>query len=235
MFENMINKAHDSYIMSLTELSNDRILTACRKDFLMKIFQDDEEGNGYKEVKQIKGTCGCVLYSEEKNCFFSGGADGVISIYKEKKNSEFSKVSTLSAHDKAINSMARISDDKIVSGGADNKVIIWKLSDLDDQFYNVQTILMDSKITAVIALFDSRIVFTCDDGIIHIYKIDDNFEKIQKEITEYIEDQALNSLCIFKAKYKGIVISLCQLNNSYIISGGTYIPEEKIEILTIFQ
>ena len=224
MFENMIDKAHGSYISALVELSNDRILTTCRKDFLMKIFQDDEEGNGYKEVKQIKGTCGCVLYSEEKNCLYSGGADGVISIYKEKKNSEFSKISTLSAHDKAINSMARISDDKIASGGADGRVIIWKLSDLDDQYYNIQTILMKSKITVVIALFDSRIVFTCDDGIIYIYKIDDNFEKMQKEITEYIEDQVL------KDKHKGFVSCLCQLNNGYMISGGSDKIEGKTKI-----
>ena len=224
MFENIINNAHEGYISALVELSNDRILTTCRKDFLMKIFQDDEEGNGYKEVKTIKGTCGCVLYSEEKNCIFSGGADGVISIYKEKKNNEFLRISTLMVHDKAINSMARISDDKIVSGGADKKVVIWKMSDFDKQYYNIQTILMESKITVVIALFDSRIAFTCDDGVIYIYKIDNNFEKMKKEITEYIEDQVL------KDKHKGIVSCLCQLNNGYVVSGGSDRIEGKTKI-----
>ena len=217
MMENYINKAHDSYIMSLVELSNDRILTACRKDFLMKIFQEDEDG-GYKEVNKIKGTCGCVLYSKEKNRIYSGGADGVISIFEERKLNEFGKIMTLSSHDKPVNTLARILDDKndkIVSGGADCRLIIWKLSDLDGQFYNIQTIKMERMITQVISLFDSRIAFTCNEGIIYIYKIDDNFEKQQMEITEYIEDQVL------KDKHKGIVSCLCQLNNGYMVSGGS--------------
>jgi WD40 repeat protein len=217
MMENYINKAHDSYIMSLVELSNDRILTACRKDFLMKIFQEDEDG-GYKEVNKIKGTCGCVLYSKEKNRIYSGGADGVISIFEERKLNEFGKIMTLSSHDKPVNTLARILDDKndkIVSGGADCRLIIWKLSDLDGQFYNIQTIKMERMITQVISLLDSRIAFTCNEGIIYIYKIDDNFEKQQMEITEYIEDQVL------KDKHKGIVSCLCQLNNGYMVSGGS--------------
>jgi WD40 repeat protein len=187
----------------------------------MKIFQEDEDGTGYKEVNKIKGTCGCVLYSKEKNRIFSGGADGVISIFEERKLNDFRKIMTLSSHDKPVNTLAKISDDKIVSGGADCRLIIWKLSDLDGQFYNIQTITMDRMITQVIALFDSRIVFTCNEGIIYIYKIDDNFEKQQKEITEYIEDQVL------KDKHKGIVSCLCQLNNGYMVSGGSDKPEGK--------
>ena len=223
MMDNYINKAHDSYIMSLLELSNDRILTSCRKDYLMKVFQEDDEGN-YKEVSQIKGTCGCAIYFKEKNQIFSGGADGVISIYQEKKNNEFSRIMTLQSHDRPINAMAQIDEKMFISGGADSKVIIWKLSDLDGQFYNTQTIAMDKMITVVLALFDSRIVFTCNDGIIYIYKIDENFEKKQKQIKEYIEDQ------ILKGKHKGIVGSLCQLKNGFMVSGGSDKMEGKTKI-----
>ena len=45
MEQNYINKVHDSYISSLVELSNERIMTSSRKDFSMKIFQEDEENN----------------------------------------------------------------------------------------------------------------------------------------------------------------------------------------------
>ena len=221
MMEDYIEKAHESYIMSLVELSNYRILTASRKDLLMKIFQEDEEGARYKEVNKIKGTCGCVLYFKENNRIFSGGADGVISIFEEKKPNVFKRIMTLSVHDKPVNTLAKISDDKIVSGGADCRLIIWKLSELDGQFYNVQTIKMDRVITEVIALFDSRIAFTCNEGVIYIYKIDDSFEKEQKEISDYIEDQVL------KDKHKGIVSCLCQLDNGYIISGGSDKKEGK--------
>ena len=219
MEQNYINKVHDSYISSLVELSNERIMTSSRKDFSMKIFQEDEENNIYKQVKEIKGKCGCVLYLKDENKIFSGDAEGVIWILEEKKNNEFVKVMTLSVHENAVNTMSRISDHKIVSGGSDGRVIIWKLSELDGQYYNIDTIKMDRIITNVIALFDSRIVFTCDDGIIYIYKLDDDFEKKQKDITNYILDQTL------KDKHKGMVNCLCQLNNSYIISGGA----EKIE------
>ena len=62
MEQNYLNKVHVSYISSLVELTNERILTSSRKDFSMKIFKEDEENNIYKEVKEIKGKCGCVLY-----------------------------------------------------------------------------------------------------------------------------------------------------------------------------
>ena len=81
MEQNYLNKVHVSYISSLVELTNERILTSSRKDFSMKIFKEDEENNIYKEVKEIKGKCGCVLYSKETNKIFSGDADGVISIF----------------------------------------------------------------------------------------------------------------------------------------------------------
>ena len=219
MEPNYLNKVHDKYISSLVELSNERILTSSRQDFSMKIFKEDEENNIYKQVKEITGKCGCVLYSKENNLIFSGDGDGVISIFEERKNNDYIKTTTLSSHKKAINTIAKISEDTIVSGGADCRLIVWKLSDLDKQYYNINTIAMDRIITNVIALFDSRIVFTCDDGIIYIYKQDESFGKKQKNITDYILDQTL------KDKHKGMVNCLCQLNNSYIVSGGA----EKIE------
>ena len=129
MEQNYLNKVHVSYISSLVELTNERILTSSRKDFSMKIFKEDEENNIYKEVKEIKGKCGCVLYSKETNKIFSGDADGVISIFEERKNNDYVKVNTLSCHQKAINTIAKISDDKIVSGGSDCRVIVWKMNE----------------------------------------------------------------------------------------------------------
>ena len=168
METNYLDKVHNGYISSLVELTNERILTSSRKDYSMKIFKEDEENNIYKEVNEIKGKCGCVLYSKDNNKIFSGDADGVISIFEERKNNDYVKVTTLSYHQKAINSIARISEDKIVSGSSDCRIIVWKLNE-DGQYYKTNTIKMDRIITNVIALFDERIVFTCDDGIIYIY------------------------------------------------------------------
>ena len=52
----------------------------------------------------------------------------------------------------------------------------------------------------------------------YIYKIDDSFEKIQQNKHEYIKETELT-------EHKGKIVCLCQLNNSYIVSGGS----EKIE------
>ena len=111
---------------------------------------------------------------------------------------------------------------KIVSGGNDRRVVVWKMNE-DKQYYYANSIKMNRIILNVIALFDERIAFTCDDNIIYIYKQDDNFEKKQKDITDYILDQEL------KGKHKGMVNCLCQLNNSYIISGGAEKKVEKIK------
>ena len=213
MEQNYLDKVHQGFISSLVELTNERILTSSRQDFRMKIFKEDEENNIYKQVNEIKGKCGCVLYTKENNKIFTGDADGDISIFEEKKNNDYVKVTTLSYHVKRISTIAKISDDKIASGGNDCQVVIWKVN-VDGQYYKTNTIQMDRIITNVIALFDERIAFTCDDGIIYIYKQDDNFEKIQKDITDYIHDQTL------KDKHTGMVNCLCQLNNSYIVSGG---------------
>ena len=81
----IIPNAHGSYISGLIELNNGSLLTSCKKDFLMKIFQKDDLGNGYKEKIQKKGICGCLLYYEETNRILSGEFNGIISIYEEKE------------------------------------------------------------------------------------------------------------------------------------------------------
>ena len=220
IIENIIPNVHSSYITGLVELSNDRLLTSCRKELLMKIFQDDEEGTGYIQKIQKKGPCGCLLYLEETNRFLSGDINGVISIYEEKnpksKPNEYEKTQTLQNHDGPINCISRMSGNQITSGGADGRVVIWE--EQEKVFLPLDTIKMDKPIIVIIGLFDSRIAFSCDDKRIFIYKKDDSFINMQKDLCKYIEDEVL-------IKHKGRVSCLCQLNNSYIVSGGT----EKIE------
>ena len=220
MIENIIPNVHSAYITGLVELNNERLLTSCRKELLMKIFQDDDEGSGYIEKIQKKGACGCLLYFEDKNRVFSGDVNGIISIYEElepkSKPNEYSKTQTLQNHDGAINTLARIGENQIISGGVDGKVVIWE--EQDKVFIPLDSIKMDRPIIVALGLFDSRIAFSCDDKKIFIYKINDSFANIQKGLCKYIEDEIL-------IKHKGRVSCLCQLDNSYIVSGGT----EKIE------
>ena len=220
IIENIIQNVHSGYITGLIELNNDRLLTSCRKELLMKIFQDDEEGTGYIEKIQKKGPCGCLLYFEDQNRFLSGDANGVISIYEEKnpksKPNDYEKTQTLQNHDGPINSLSKLSGNQIISGGVDGRIVIWE--EQDKVFLPIETIKMDKPIVVVLGLFDSRIAFTCDDKRIFIYKIDNSFVNMQKELCKYIEDEVL-------IRHKGRVSCLCQLNNSYLVSGGT----EKIE------
>ena len=220
IIEDIISNVHSKYITGLVELNNDRILTSCKAEFLMKIFQDDEEGNGYKEKSQIKTQCGCLLYLEKTKRILSSDNDKNIAIYEElepnSKPNVFTKTQTLSMHDKIVNCLAKLSDNQIISGGLDCRVIVWQ--EMNNFFMAIDSFKMDGPIFSVLGLFDSRIVFSCDDKRIFIYKIDDSFANVQKDIFHYIEDEVL-------IKHKGRVSCLCQLNNSYIVSGGT----EKVE------
>ena len=220
MIEDIIPNVHNAYITALVELNNERLLTSCRKEFLMKIFQDDDEGNGYIEKIQKKGPCGCLLYFEETNRVLSGDINGIISIYEEKdpkgKPNEYEKTQTLQVHDGPINALSRVSENRFISGGIDGRVIVWE--DQDKFFLQIDSIKMERPIIVLLGLFDSRFVFSCDDNKIYIYKINDSFVNIQKNLCKYIEDEIL-------IKHKGRVSCLCQLNNSYIVSGGT----EKVE------
>ena len=220
MIEDIIPNVHNGYITGLVELNNERLLTSCRKDFLMKILQDDDEGNGYKEKIQKKGPCGCLLYFAETNRILSGDSNGVISIYQENdpkgKPNDYDKTQTLLVHDGAINVLSRIDENRFISRGVDGKVVVWE--EQDKFFLQIDSIKKDRPITALLGLFDSRIVFSSDDNKIYIYKINDSFVNIQKNLCKYIEDEIL-------IKHKGRVSCLCQLNNSYIVSGGT----EKVE------
>ena len=229
LVEELISNVHSNFITGITELNNERLLTSCRKELLMKIYQEEED-KGFVEKAQIKGECGCLLYLENENKIVSGDKIGTISIYKEndKMPNKYEKIQTLSYHDKQINSLAQIQGNKIVSVGFDCRIIIWKQSEHNRDFNPAQIIKIDKPIAIVISLFDSRIVFTCDDGPIYIYKENDSFENIQYEKCEYIEEQILNDERKGNKQHRGRVSCLCQLNNSYIISGGAD-KNEKVE------
>ena len=229
LVEELINNVHSNFITGIAELNNERLLTSCRKELLMKIYQEEED-KGFVEKAQIKGECGCLLYLENENKIISGDRTGTISIYKEsdKIPNKYEKIQTLSHHDKQINSLAKIPGNKIVSVGFDCRIIIWKQSEHNRDFNPAQIITIDKPIAVVISLFDSRIVFTCNDGPIHIYKENDSLENIQYEKCEYIEEQILNDESKGNKQHRGRVSCLCQLNNSYIISGGAD-KYEKVE------
>ena len=165
-FENFINKVHENYITSLIELSNNRILTSCRKDFQMKIFKEENEGT-YKEVQTIKGKCGCCLYLKESKKNFSGDSDGVIYVYEENKTKEFRKICTLASHSNSVNVIAKISENQIISGDLSDLIVIWKYIDIN--WEDIFRIKIGKLITNIICLSEPKIVFTCDDGIIYIY------------------------------------------------------------------
>lgn len=221
LVEELINNVHSNFITGIAELNKERLLTSCRKDLLMKIYQEEED-KGFVEKAQIKGECGCLLYLEDENKIISGDKIGTISIYKEndKIPNKYEKIQTLSHHEKQINTLAKISDDKIVSAGFDCRIIIWKHSEDNMDFNPAQIITLDKPIAVVISLFDSRIVFTCDDGPIYIYKENDSLHNVQYNKIEYIEEQILNDERKGNKQHRGRVSCLCQLNNSYIISGG---------------
>lgn len=215
IIEDIIQKAHGAYITGLVELKNEQILTSCRKEFLMKIFQYDDKNNTYVEKVQKKGNCGCLLYLEDTNKIISGDGNGIISVYEEKdpkKPNDYIKTQTMQSHDGSVNCLSKLPEKRIVSGGIDGKLVIWE--EQDNQYYPINTIKIGQKpIVVVLGLFDSRIAFSYDE-VINIYKINNSLSQVQKELCKYIEEDKL-------IKHKGIVYCLCQLNQGYVVSGGT--------------
>ena len=133
-----------------------------------------------------------IIFCRNKQNSF-GDSNGVISIYQENypkgKPNDYDKTQTLLVHDGAINVLSRIDENRFISGGVDGKVVVWE--EQDKFFLQIDSIKKDRPITALLGLFDSRIVFSSDDNKIYIYKINDSFVNIQKNLCKYIEDEIL--------------------------------------------
>lgn len=210
----ILSKQHEKPIKALVELNNERIVTAAF-DFSIKVWKDDEEGNGYKLAQTIKGICGkvyCLLLLKDGRLLSSAQNNNSISVWEETEKDGFKITQTLTNHDQPVVTMAELPDGKIVSGSIDSKVFIWGQN--SKKFFTKQRIEVETRpIHLVITLFDDSIAYTTDDGIIKLYGINESLSAVQSDLVEYYP--------VAQLKYhKGRVACMIQLTNGCLVSGG---------------
>ena len=218
-FEYEIKSAHDKFITSLLVLKDDRILTTA-KDYSMKIWEEKTEQ--YTLEKTIEKRCGCIICAlpiENNKILTSSITNNTIYMWSPNNNEGLSIEQSLTLHSDIVLSMIRLENGNLVSCGKDNNVIIWKKN--EGGFYEEkQTIKEERPILKLIRLKNNRFGYTSDDGILFILE-ESNEEK------KYVKICELN--------HEGRILSMCEMKNGYIFTGGTGLNGKKNNHIYIWK
>jgi WD40 repeat protein len=218
-FEYEIKSAHDKFITSLLVLKDDRILTTA-KDYSMKIWEEKTEQ--YTLEKTIEKRCGCIICAlpiENNKILTSSITNNTIYMWSPNNNEGLSIEQSLTLHSDIVLSMIRLENGNLVSCGKDNNVIIWKKN--EGGFYEEkQTIKEERPILKLITLKNNRFGYTSDDGILFVLE-ESNEEK------KYVKICELN--------HEGRILSMCEMKNGYIFTGGTGINGKKNNHIYIWK
>ena len=218
-FEYEIKSAHDKFITSLLVLKDDRILTTA-KDYSMKIWEEKTEH--YTLEKTIEKRCGCIICAlpiENNKILTSSITNNTIYMWSPNNNEGLSIEQSLTLHSDIVLSMIRLENGNLVSCGKDNNVIIWKKN--EGGFYEEkQTIKEERPILKLITLKNNRFGYTSDDGILFILE-ESNEEK------KYVKICELN--------HEGRILSMCEMKNGYIFTGGTGLNGKKNNHIYIWK
>ena len=238
--ENIILKAHDKVIKSIIECEDQKLISA-GYDFRIKFWEEKENGYEIKDsIKQLCGSVVCIIQIKDGRLLSSSATDNNIKIWKNNNNGKFELISSLSSHNKPISSLIELNDSRIVSGSIDCSIVIWKQR--SNEFIVQQKILDEKRpIIKIIGLFDCRIAFTTDEGIIKIWGQNDNNNNLNYNFNKYnnflynfntfnnnnniIDINKTNNNSEFKfrnflKKHIGRINCMCELKNHYLISGG---------------
>ena len=218
-FEYELNSIHEKYITSLLLLKDDKILTTA-KDFTMKIWEEKE--NQYSLDKAIEKRCGCVICAlpiENNKLLTSSLTNNTIYMWGENSNEGLSIEQSLTLHSDTVLSMIRLKNGNLVSSGKDNTIIIWKKN--EGGFYEEkQSIKEEKTIGKLIALQNNRSGYTSDDGILVIME-------------ESKEEKKYNKIC--ELNHEGKILSMCELKNGYLFTGGTGLNGKKNNHIYIWK
>ena len=218
-FEYELKSVHDKYITSLLVLNDDKILTTS-KDFSMKIW--DEKEAQYALDKTIEKRCGCVICAlpvENDKILTSSLTNNTIYMWGASPTEGLSIEQSLSLHSDIVLSMIRLENGNLVSSGKDNNVIIWKKN--EGGFYEEKQIIKEEKpIFKLIALKNNKFGYTSDDGILVIME-------------EAPEEKKYDKIC--ELNHEGKILSMCELNNGFLFTGGTGLNGKKNNHIYIWK
>ena len=245
--EQVIEKAHDKLINGIFELDNNKILTGSL-DFSMKIWQ--EVNNKFENVNQVQGQCGAICSMcqlANGNIITTAGNNNNINIWsRQNKENNFTKSQSLSSHSKAVLTVAELQNGKLISGGMDNTIIIWD-KDVNGSYIEKQRIIDKKPIIKIIPLHNNKFAFTSDNIVrIMIQKaIKKEKKENAKELTDVFDDLEFDQnieddvdpyiVCYKISKHVGRVKAMLQLNNGYLVTGGSEMSGKKDSSIIIWK
>lgn len=211
--DEVVNKTHEKFISSMIPLKDNKIITG-GNDYTMRIWSEDEKEKGYKTIQIIKtGKILCILSLRNGKLLSSSQNNNNILVWEDKGEEEgYQNTQSLTSHDECIISMAELTDGKIISGSADCKVFIWE--EEAEQYVVKQRIYSEkSPIYIVAALYDCKLAFSSDNGIINVWAANTEMKENRIISKDFGFIQPLIG-------HKGKVSCICQLNNGYLATGG---------------
>ena len=120
-------QAHQEWIWSV-ELIRENVMASIGEDGLLKIWHT----NPLREITsvQMDYPITALAYDEERSMIYVGGINGMISGFKLMENLSLQKVFEQPCHSDKI-WVIKCDENRIVSGGEDNKVMIWNKNSME--------------------------------------------------------------------------------------------------------
>ena len=234
-FEGEIKTAHDKYITSLINLKDDKLLTTSR-DYSMKIWEEKDNELKYSMESKIDKRIGCVISSlkiDNDKILTSNTNNGTIYIWSPTPGGGYAIEQSLSLHSDLVLNMIKLKNGNLVTSGKDNTIIVWKKS--EGGFYEEkETIKTEKPAFRLISLENNKFGYTSDDGILNIMEEkekQDNENEGNEE--EKKNEKKYEKIC--ELNHEGKIISLCELKNGYLFTGGTGLNGKKNNHIYIWK
>lgn len=222
--DEIISNAHSNFIHSMSLTNDNRIIT-CGRDYYMKVWKQEEKN--FTEFQKEKYPILYVLPLKNGKILTTAFNNNDIMVWELNSKNQYDRKQSMTNHLNKVNSLIELENKKILSTSLDNNICIWEENDRE-QYSVIQRIKIKRPVIISLSLKHYKIALTGDDGIIQIYGANYDYENsklITKEISE------IGQLTY----HKGRVSCMCQLNNEYLISGGSDKKEKRDHSILVWK
>ena len=214
--ENVIPKAHTSFISSILETKDLKLISA-GIDYSIKVWEEkDNELILKNELKPKTGPVTSAILNKDNQLLTSTNNKNDIFIWDSNNKEGYSAKQSFVNHTKYVSSMCILENDMLVSGGLDQNIIIYE--NKNNGYEKIQQIPVGGNIAKIINLKNNRFgYYFYDDISVKIMKMDD--------------DKKFSQCCILEKdkNKKGKITCICELDNGYILNGYYFYGEKEGE------
>ena len=216
IIQEVIPNAHSKFIHAMALTTDNKIIT-CGRDCYMKVFKQKE--GPFEEIQSLNYAIICALPLKNGKLLTTFFKNNDIVLWELNSKDEYVKKQSMTNHSQPVYSLVELEKKRILSGSKDKTICIWEENNRQ-QYSVIQKIKYNKPVILSISLKDFKIAFSSDDGIIKIYGAEKFYENKKFITKEFCPIGELNN-------HTGKVSCMCQLNNEYLISGGSDISKEK--------